>query len=64
MTDSEGMKHLSSKLSKRKKDEKPNFVFLVRVSLLQVKPIIPSTPELQNWEDMDKRIPCLITINH
>ncbi len=39
-------------------------VFLVLVSLLQVELIIPSTPELQKWEDLDKRITCLITINH
>jgi hypothetical protein len=32
--------------------------------LLQVEPIITCTQELQKWEDMDKRIPCLITNNH
>jgi hypothetical protein len=60
----EGMKHLSSKPSTKKRDKKLKLVSLVRVSLLQVEPIMPSTPELQNWEDMDKRIPCPITINH
>jgi hypothetical protein len=45
-------------------DENLKLVFLVRVPLLQVKPIIPSTPELQKWEDLDKGITCLITIIH
>jgi hypothetical protein len=48
----EGMQHLSSK-PLQKSDEMLKLVSLVRVSFLQVDPIIPRTPELQNWEEMD-----------
>jgi hypothetical protein len=37
--------------------------FEFQVSLLQVTPIIPSTLELQKWEDLDTQITCLITLN-
>ncbi len=41
-----------------------NRIILVRFSLLKIKPIIPRRPELRKLEDLNKRITCLITINH
>jgi hypothetical protein len=44
--------------------KKLKLAFLIRISLLRVEPIIPSTPNLQKLEALDTRITCLIPINH